>query len=153
MNFFDGDFGLGSMSSYNQKPRNASPQQIIIHSEKRKTLINSPSSQVKRMSLMTFQMICSTNSRRKITKIKKRMFCSNTAVVSWILVQIPMISKKHKSGVLQILKCIMFTMLARPTSNLSHTSMWVLHALTIGTSVPPPCAYRNQRAGCLLHLI
>lgn len=122
MNFFDSDFGLGSMSSYNQKLRNASPQQIIIHSEKRKTLINSPSSQAKRMSLMTFQMICSTNSRRKITKIKKRMFCSNTAVVSLIPALIPMISKKHRSGVLQILKCIMFT-----TNRLNFRTREIIH--------------------------
>lgn len=109
MNFFDGDFGLGSISSYNQKPRNTSPQQIIIHSEKRKTLINYPSSQIKKISLMTSQTICSTNSRRKITKIKKKMFCNNTAVVSWIPLHIIMISKKHKSGALLILTCIIFT--------------------------------------------
>lgn len=105
MNFFDDDFGLGSIPNLNRNSSFNSIQQIKIYLEKEMLiLIKCQKNLPKKISLMIYLMICSQKNRKRIIRKNKNSIYN----LSVVLIQNPIIPvmemtlKKLINGVLLI---------------------------------------------------
>lgn len=105
MNFFDDDFGLGSIPNLNRNSSFNSIQQIKIYLEKEMLiLIKCQKNLPEKINLMIYLMICSQKNRKRIIRRNKNSIYN----LSVVLIQNPILSvmettlKKLINGVLLI---------------------------------------------------